>query len=83
MEGEIDMTLLTKQEVSKRLGCSIRTVDRLMQTGDLPYFRPSPHIVRFDERDVEAHLAKCRVHVHPKAEPTYRRFTYVPGQKVV
>ena len=66
------MTLLTKQEVAQRLGCSIRTVDRLMQTGD-----------RFDERDVEAHLAKCRVHVQPKAEPTYRRFTYVPGQKVV
>ena len=25
------MTLLTKQEVAQRLGCSIRTVDRLMQ----------------------------------------------------
>ena len=48
------MTLLTKQEVAQRLGCSIRTVDRLMKTGALPYFRPSAHIVRFDERDVEA-----------------------------
>ena len=74
---------MTTQEVAERLGCSARTVDRLMKTGALPYFRPSSHIVRFDERDVEAHLAKSRVHVEPKPEPTYRRFTYVPGQKVV
>lgn len=77
------MTLLTKQEVAQRLGCSIRTVDRLMKTGALPYFRPSAHIVRFDERDVEAHLARSRVHVDPKPDPRYRRFTYIPGQKVV
>ena len=77
------MTLLTKQEVAQRLGCSARTVARLMKAGTLPYFRPSAHIVRFDERDVEAHLAKSRVQVEAKPEPVYRRVTYIPGQKVV
>ena len=62
---------------------SARTVARLMKAGTLPYFRPSAHIVRFDERDVEAHLAKSRVQVEAKPEPVYRRFTYIPGQKVV
>ena len=77
------MTWLTKKQVADRLGCCTKTVERLMRTGDLPYYRPSPHIIRFDARDIEAHLERSRIRIEKKPEPAYRRFHYVPGQKVV
>jgi excisionase family DNA binding protein len=32
----MDEHLLSKQEVCKRLGCSLRTLDRMIRAGDLP-----------------------------------------------
>ncbi len=44
--------LLTKKQVSERLGYSITTIDRLRKSGKLPY-RKIFNSVRFVEKDIE------------------------------
>jgi len=48
--------LLTKTQVSKRLGYSISTIDRLRKSGKLPY-RKIFNSVRFVEEDIEKFIA--------------------------
>jgi|GEM_PF-5134931 len=48
----MDYKLLTRDEISKSLGFSSSTIDRLRRTGMLPY-RKIGKIFRFTEEDIE------------------------------
>lgn len=55
---------INKNEVARRLGKTLRTVDNWMQRGLLPYFKIG-RSVSFKWSDVEKHLAQtCRVCRH-------------------
>jgi excisionase family DNA binding protein len=52
---------INKEELARRLGKTLRTVDNWMSKGLLPYFKIG-RSVAFKWSDVEAHLAQtCRV----------------------
>lgn len=52
---------ITKNEVARRLGKTLRTVDNWMKRGILPYYKIGRSVV-FKWSDVEATLAQtCRV----------------------
>jgi len=51
----MELKLLTKQDVSKLIGCSIITVDRLRRSEKLPSFKLG-RLVRFSEAAVESYL---------------------------
>ena len=50
--------LLTKKEVAERLGVSESTVYRLFKTRQLGGYQIAS-VMRFEESDVEAFLARC------------------------
>ena len=52
--------MLTVKEAATALGLKPRTVYDLFKSGLLPGYRPTPKAIRFDERDVQEYLAKCR-----------------------
>ncbi|MBX5464865.1 MAG: helix-turn-helix domain-containing protein [Clostridia bacterium] len=48
------MALLTTEELARELGCSVRTVKRMMAEGRIPVVRVGRRLVRFDlERVLE------------------------------
>ena len=52
---------INKEEVARRLGKTLRTVDNWMSRGLLPYYKIG-RSVEFKWSDVEAHLAQtCRI----------------------
>lgn len=52
---------ISKPEVARRLGKTLRTVDNWMQRGILPYYKIG-RSVEFKWSDVESHLTQtCRV----------------------
>jgi len=52
---------INKEEIARRLGKTLRTVDNWMKRGILPYFKIGRSVV-FKWSDVEAHLSQtCRV----------------------
>ncbi len=54
------MTLLTLDDVARRLTVSRRTVERLVAAGRIRVLRPSPGTIRVDAREVDAYLAAIR-----------------------
>lgn len=77
----MNQTMLKPKEVADMLGVSVYTVHRLK-------FKPDglrAGSVRFKPEDVEAYLEAQKVKPVVKAEamPGIRRFTYVPGMRVV
>ena len=57
--------LLNKKELAAFLGCTTRTVDRMVATGKLPYLRVPYGALgktktRFDSRDIDAWVEQCR-----------------------
>lgn len=53
-------TLLTKKDVMRIFGVTERTVNRLMETGKLPYIKLG-RAVRFDPKDVQALIERQKV----------------------
>lgn len=53
-------TLLTKKDVMRIFGVTERTVNRLMETGRLPYIKLG-RAVRFDPKDVQALIERQKV----------------------
>jgi excisionase family DNA binding protein len=52
---------INKEEVARRLGKTLRTVDNWMQRGLLPYYKIG-RSVEFKWSDVESHLSQtCRI----------------------
>ena len=52
---------INKEEIARRLGKTLRTVDNWMKRGILPYYKIG-RSVEFKWSDVESHLTKtCRV----------------------
>jgi excisionase family DNA binding protein len=59
--GQVVESFINKEEVARRLGKTMRTVDNWMSRGLLPYFKIG-RSVSFKWSDVEKHLEKtCRV----------------------
>ncbi len=55
----MESTLMTKQEVATYLKVSVRTVDRLLENGDLPYHKLK-RFIRIQRDDVKAYLDRTR-----------------------
>lgn len=84
------INLLTKSETAELLGCSEKTVMRLVDAGKLPKVAVSERLVRFDEDDVYAYMesrktaAKALQRKTRIRRPSVTRVcTYKPGDKVV
>ena len=45
-------TVLTRAEVAKMLKVSTRTIDRMCQTGEIPFWNLGPRYIRFNLKDV-------------------------------
>lgn len=56
-----DPAFITKQELSKRLELTPRTIENLVSRGKLPAIRITSRIIRFKWSDVEAALDTHRV----------------------
>ena len=85
------MTLYTKREACEILKVSPRTLDRILQSGELAFYRISGSI-RIEDSDLEGYLRKNRTLVQPmishcpvhgKKQVKRERVQYVPGMKVV
>lgn len=81
----ISFRLFNKQEMAKLLGCTERTIDRLIAARRIPYLRipagsSGKTRVRFDSRDIERWLARDRQEVdespqRPKRESSREFWT--------
>lgn len=60
-----DQVFLSVQEVAKRLNVNPRTVNRMLERGELPAYRISG-VLRVDEQDLQEYLRKNRT--QPKKE---------------
>ena len=60
--------LMSPKEVARVLGCSPRTVFRLLEQGRLPRLRFSPKMVRIPRGDVDRLIASA--HVDEPDEPS-------------
>lgn len=58
--ARLSNALLTRGDVAKRLGCCMRTVDKLVREGKLPVCHPAERLTRFQSSDVDALLASLR-----------------------
>lgn len=84
------MAWIKKKEAAARLGVSLTTMDRLVESGKLPAYRPGGCHLIFNEDDVARYLESTRV--KPVVIPAARRrkavapppvCRYKPGDKVV
>lgn len=90
--------LWTVAQAAEHMGCSEKTVRRLLEAGRLPYINVSTRITRIDPVDVEIYLESRRVRagaLQEKTKKTARRGVrekprgglnnsgYYPGMKVV
>lgn len=53
--------MLTLKEVARELNIGLRTVERLVETGELPAYRLSPRVQRVRREDLEAYLESRRI----------------------
>lgn len=53
--------LLTKGEAAKWLGVSVDTLETLMHTGQLPFYRLAGRMIRIHRQDLVAYVESCRV----------------------
>jgi len=51
--------LYSKKEIAQKLGVSVKTIERKIIEGILPYYKIGT-IVRFDENSINVLLAHCR-----------------------
>lgn len=49
---------ITRLEVAEKMKVSLRTVDRLKESGKLPFYKIGSKITRFKESDIDAFLEK-------------------------
>ncbi len=58
--------MLNKNELAKLLGCTVRTIDRMISTGRVPYIefqtrqKSGRRIIKFDSRDIEKWIIEHR-----------------------
>lgn len=88
------MELITRAEAAEILTVSEDTIDRLVKKGQLPAYKITPKVTRFDRADVEAYLQSRYVKAKELARKTRVRRPqefrgginnsgYYPGMKVV
>lgn len=61
----IPFRFFSKSELAKMLGCTVRTIDRLIAAGRIPHVRfptgrGDGHKIRFDSRDIEKWIHEHR-----------------------
>ena len=62
------MILLSLREAAERLGLSAKTLRRLLDQREIPFYRVSKHR-KVAQQDLDAYLSKCRIDARPRAEP--------------
>ena len=62
--------LLTKDEAARFLGISRDTLDEIIKSGRLPFYRLGKQILRIHRDDLVAYVESCRV---AAPSPTYGR----------
>ena len=88
------MELITRAEAAEILTVSEDTIDRLVKKGQLPAYKITPKVTRFDRADVEEYLQSRYVKAKELARKTRVRRPqefrgginnsgYYPGMKVV
>ena len=84
------MDLIDKREAAEILGMSIDTLEALMRSRKIPYYRLTRNIIRFDKSDVYAFIRASRVETEEETGPRPRRrrereheCVYYPGMVVV
>jgi len=50
--------LMTRKEVAEYFGMSIRTIDYLVASKQLPFFRIGPRLIRFSKTKIKEHLER-------------------------
>lgn len=91
---ELSVELITRAQAAELLTVSEDTIDRLVKAGQLPAYKISPKITRFDREDVEEYLAsryvkakelqrKTRVRRPSEFRGGVNNSGYYPGMKVV
>ena len=91
---ELSVELITRAEAAELLTVSEDTIDRLVKAGQLPAYRITPKITRFDRADVEEYLQskyvkakelqrKTRVRRPNEFRGGVNNSGYYPGMKVV
>ena len=85
------MILYTKKEAADVLRVGVRTLERMIQTGEIEAYRVKGSI-RVSDKHIEDYLVMHRVKVHVqtpvqtsgrKRKKQTERLQYVPGMKVV
>ena len=88
------MELITRAEAAEILTVSEDTIDRLVKKGQLPAYKITPKVTRFDRADVEEYLhsryvkakelqRKTRVRRPEEFRGGVNNSGYYPGMKVV
>lgn len=79
------MELMSKKEAAELLTISVRSLERMLNSGELPYYRIGTGTVRISRRDIETYLNSRRVQVVAvkKSRTAERPCGYIPGMKVV
>ncbi len=56
--------MLTKDEAAQFLGMSRDTLDEIIKTGRIPFYRLGKQIIRIHREDLVAYVESCRVEPH-------------------
>ena len=87
---ELSVELITRAQAAELLTVSEDTIDRLVKAGQLPAYKISPKITRFDRADVEEYLQsryvldrKTRVRLQNVFRGGVNNSGYYPGMKGV
>jgi excisionase family DNA binding protein len=79
--------LLTKGEAAKWLGVSVDTLETLMRSGKLPFYRLAGRMIRIHRQDLTAYVESCRVEAtgtnNKKPQRAPRICGYIEGEDVV
>lgn len=79
------MALMTKGQAAEELQISVRTLEGLINRGQLPAYRIGPKCVRIDSDDLDEYVAARRIAPAARTRPVevVRPCRYIPGMKVV
>jgi excisionase family DNA binding protein len=64
---------ITKEEVAEILGVAADTVKKMAYRRELPHYKPSHKVLRFDRGEIDEWVRKFRVMAKPVSLTKYRR----------
>lgn len=66
-------TWITKEEVAAIIGVEPDTVKKMAARKDLPHYKPSHKVLRFDRNEIDEWMRKFRVMAKPASLAKYRQ----------